>query len=227
MNETTFQIALDAQIQDKHLLTHEFYQAWNRGELSMECLKEYAKEYYQHVKAFPTYLSALHSHTDNAHTRRELLQNLIEEEAGKPNHPDLWRTFAQSLGCTDAEIDSYTPNAAMQKLIDDFKHVCLKGTVSEGLAALYSYESQIPAVSESKIKGLKAHYGLTDPKAWSYFSVHIAADEEHAAVERQLLANHFSKEGAEATLAASKATLNNLWDFLTSLCHKHNVCCTA
>ena len=39
-------------------------------------------------------------------------------------------------------------------MIGTFRSVCSECTTAEGLAALYAYESQIPAVSESKIKGL-------------------------------------------------------------------------
>ena len=92
---------IDSLIQAKNLLNHPFYQAWTRGELSQECLIEYAKEYYHHVKAFPRYISAIHSRTEEASTRKHLLNNLIEEEAGSANHPDLWKSVAQSLGASE------------------------------------------------------------------------------------------------------------------------------
>jgi Pyrroloquinoline quinone (Coenzyme PQQ) biosynthesis protein C len=34
--------AIDRQIAAKHLLTHPFYQAWTRGDLSREALQDYA-----------------------------------------------------------------------------------------------------------------------------------------------------------------------------------------
>ncbi|HTV07041.1 MAG TPA: hypothetical protein VME86_16855, partial [Acidobacteriaceae bacterium] len=48
---------IDARVARQHLLQHPFYQAWSRGELSMDALRDYATQYYQHVAAFPTYLS--------------------------------------------------------------------------------------------------------------------------------------------------------------------------
>ena len=45
-----------------HLLKHPFYQIyWNEGKLNREIIKDYAEQYYQHVKAFPRYISATHS----------------------------------------------------------------------------------------------------------------------------------------------------------------------
>ena len=96
---------LDQQIAARHLLTHPFYLAWTRGELHKATLADYACQYYRHVVAFPTYLSAVHARCDDQATRRQLLANLIDEEAGDPNHPQLWRNFAATLGVTSEELD--------------------------------------------------------------------------------------------------------------------------
>ena len=80
---------IDAQVARQSLLLHPFYQCWTRGELPAEALRDYAAQYYHHVAAFPTYLSALHSHTSDQTVRRHILTNLIDEEAGSPNHPEL------------------------------------------------------------------------------------------------------------------------------------------
>lgn len=214
---------LDGQIQAKHLLNHPFYLAWSKGELSNECLKEYALEYYHHVKAFPSYLSALHSRTEDAASRRHLLNNLIDEEAGTPNHPELWSSFALSLGASQEEIDRHRPNEQIQELIHAFRQICQNGNVAQGLAALYAYESQIPEICRSKIKGLKEHYGMRDPEQWKYFTVHIGADEEHSRVERDLLRKHLT-ETSGAHQAAEKI-LEKLWDFLSGLCHRYEIAC--
>lgn len=218
---------LDQKIQKKHLLLNPFYIAWSEGRLSKECLKEYAKEYYFHVKAFPTYLSALHAHTEDSTTRRELLQNLIEEEAGSPNHPDLFKDFAMSLGVTEEELDNFEPSDAIKKLIHSFRTICTKGSISDGIACLYAYESQIPAICISKIDGLKKYYGLTNPNAWKYFSIHIQADIEHANVERALLTKHIALDDANKTLEAVESVLDCLNGFLTHMCHRYNIACAA
>jgi pyrroloquinoline-quinone synthase len=216
---------LDQQIQSKHLLTHPFYQAWTKGELSIDCLKEYANQYYHHVKAFPTYISAIHARTEDSNTRKILLQNLIEEEAGTPNHPELWRTFVKSLGVTEEEIENHVPNRDMTHLIGTFRDICGNEGVAEGVAALYSYESQIPAICISKIDGLKKHYQMKNPESWEYFRVHIAADEVHAAEERELLDNHLNVNNSSKVKKSSNRVLNALWDFLSGLCDKYEIAC--
>ncbi|MDQ6654922.1 MAG: CADD family putative folate metabolism protein, partial [Verrucomicrobiota bacterium] len=193
---------IDEQIAAKHLLTHPFYLAWTRGELSKEALTDYAGQYYQHVAAFPTYLSAVHAKCDDQPTRRQVLQNLIDEEAGSPNHPELWLQFAESLGTTTNAVRSAAKQPETAMLIDTFRSVCGNGQTAEGLAALYAYESQIPAVSETKIDGLKKHYGMNDPKSYEYFSVHVEADREHAAAEREMLQEHVNDSNAVAVKAS-------------------------
>jgi len=221
----SFLTHLDQQISDLHLLKHPFYLAWSKGELSLEVLQEYAKEYYHHVKAFPTYLSALHAHTECAETRKLLLQNLIEEEAGAPNHPELWRAFAKGLGVTDRELDAHLPCQEIVSLISTFRSITKNESVAAGIAALYAYESQIPEICHSKIDGLKRHYGMTKPEDFRYFSVHIGADEEHARVERELLQKHVTAENQATTLQAADQVLQKLWNFLSGLCERHQIAC--
>lgn len=86
--ENTWINEIDAQVARRHLLTHPFYQSWTRGDLDRDALRDYARQYYHHVAAFPTYLSALHSHTEPCAVRRHILANLIDEEAGCPNTPN-------------------------------------------------------------------------------------------------------------------------------------------
>lgn len=226
MSKNDFLTELDQLIESKHLLHHVFYLAWSKGELSPECLKEYAKEYYHHVQAFPTYISALHAHTECPDTRQVLLKNLIEEEAGSPNHPDLWKQFALALGVTEQELDSHAPNREITALINEFRTTCKEASVAEGIAALYAYESQIPAICHSKIDGLKKHYHMHDPKGWRYFSVHIGADEIHAAEEKALLQKHVMDNNKDAVYAAANRVLDGLWDFLSDLCRRYEIACT-
>lgn len=206
---------LERLIQQKHMLTHPFYQAWTCGMLSKTTLQDYAKEYYHHVKAFPTYLSTLHSHCEDISVRKMILDNLIDEEAGNPNHPDLWRTFALSLGVTNQELDNHKPKAATEALIKTFRESCMT-SLAAGMTALYCYESQIPAICQTKIDGLKKWYGMTNPEGYHYFTVHETADVEHSKAEKQALGN-LVKPGEEVNvLKEAEKILDSLSNFLSS-----------
>ena len=216
---------IDRQIAAKHLLTHPFYLAWTRGELSRAELADYARQYYHHVAAFPTYLSAVHAGCDDQATRRQLLDNLIDEEAGSPNHPELWLQFAECLGVSKADAQSTEKWDETRNLIATFRSVCAEGKTAEGLAALYAYESQIPAVSESKIKGLIENYSVTEPRDYEYFTVHVEADREHAAAERAMLDQHVQDENAPSVTKAVDRILDALWEMLSGVCRRHAIAC--
>src|SRR5438477_4963870 len=140
---------IDNDIAAKHLLKHPFYLAWTRGELSKQALADYARQYYYHVSAFPTYLSAVHAKCDDQATRKQLLNNLIDEEAGSPNHPELWLQFAKSLGVSASDVRNSEMWPETKNLIETFRSICREESTAKSLAALYAYESQIPAVCES------------------------------------------------------------------------------
>ena len=215
----------DNDIAEKHLLKHPFYLAWARGELSKEALIDYAKQYYHHVAAFPTYLSALHAKCDDQPTRPQIRQNLIDEEAGLPNHPELWRQFANALNVDDVDLAKTEQQPETKNLIGTFRSVCGNGSIAEGLAALYAYESQIPAICESKIDGLKKYYGFNDPKGYEYFSVHIEADKEHSAAEREMLITRIDNRNAAKVLASVNRVLDALWEMLSGVCRRHAIAC--
>ncbi len=216
---------IDNDIAEKYLLKHPFYLAWTRGELSKEALTDYAKQYYHHVAAFPTYLSAVHAKCDDQPTRRQILSNLIDEEAGSPNHPELWKQFAAGLGVDDVDLNKTEKQPETKNLIDTFRSVCGERSTAEGLAALYAYESQIPAICESKIDGLKKHYGFTDSKHYEYFSVHIEADREHAAAERKMLSSCIDNQNIDNVRASVRRVLDALWEMLSGVCQSHAIAC--
>ena len=216
---------IDNDIAEKHLLKHPFYLAWTRGELSKEALTDYARQYYHHVAAFLTYLSAVHAKCDNQPTRKQILSNLIDEEAGSPNHPELWKRFAEGLGVEDVDLAKTEKQPETKDLIGTFRSVCGNKSTAEGLAALYAYESQIPAICESKIDGLKKHYGFIDPKHYEYFSVHIEADREHSAAERKMLSDYVDDHNIDNVRASVRRVLDTLWEMLSGVCRRHAIAC--
>jgi len=216
---------IDNDIAAKHLLKHPFYLAWARGELSKRALADYARQYYHHVAAFPTYLSSVHANCDDQYTRKQLLNNLIDEEAGSPNHPELWLRFAQGLGLSQADVQCSEKWTETKNLIDTFRAVCRDRSTVEALAALYAYESQIPAICESKIDGLKKHYGFRNPEHYEYFSVHVEADREHSAAEREMLGAHMGERNFQSVKASVNRVLDALWEMLSGVCRRHAIAC--
>lgn len=210
---------LKAVVDQQHLLKHPFYIAWTEGKLTRTHLKHYAIQYFQNVKAFPTYLSAVHFNTIDVEgaigVRQEILENLIEEERGDNNHPALWQRFATSLGATEAELSETAPLATTTNLVGTFRRLCLNSPFYAGLAALYAYESQIPQIAGVKVDGLKQFYGMTNAEDYKFFTVHEKADVWHTETELKLIEQYVDTPEKEAeVLAVAEQAATALWQFL-------------
>lgn len=206
---------LNLELDTLHLLKHPFYASWNAGTLTRETLQTYAKEYYHHVAAFPRYVSSIHSSCDDIKTRQVLLGNLIEEEQGDENHPELWRRFAEGLGVKQAELDNRADLKETNELVDGYYDL-VKSDFATGLGALYAYERQTPEVSKSKIDGLKKHYNLTDDRSLQFFNVHIKADEWHSE-ECANLIEALDEDGKQKAKEGAIAGAKLLWNFLSGM----------
>jgi pyrroloquinoline-quinone synthase len=209
--------ALDRMVEERSLLKHPFYLEWTRGTLERERLRNYAIQYYRHVEAFPRYLSAIHSRCADIVTRQALLENLIEEERGDRNHPELWLRFAEGLGVSRDRVLNAAPLAA-SSLVDTFAYLTRDRPIEAGLAALYVYESQIPAIAKAKIDGLARFYGIADERSLSFFKVHEEADVWHAQTGARLIEDYAARNGsADAVLDAGRKALDALWGMLDAV----------
>jgi len=211
--------ALDGRLDRYDLLQHPFYQAWSKGELTREDLREYAAEYWHHVSAFPAYLSALHSRLPDGKLRRIVLGNLAEEEGlydGLP-HSDLWMDFARGMGAEEDSVRAREIGPQMRALLEQFREA-MQGPPATALTALYAYESRVPAIAKTKDEGLEKHYGADDATR-RYFTVHRLADVHHARVWRNALAAELAAhpEQTDAALAAGEDAARTLWATLDGI----------
>jgi len=216
-----FSKELKKKLDKYHLLNHPFYKSWNDGKLTREIIKDYAEQYYQHVKAFPRYISATHSICEDIDKRKILLENLQDEENRDQDHPKLWRDFAVAIGSVGEKIESVKKEKFTTELIENFFKNG-RASYAEGLASLYTYERQIPEIAETKIRGLKNHYGVTSEKGLKFFEVHKAADVYHREACEKLL-DGLSKEEQDKAEKSALSTAKYLWNFLTGMSVKHNI----
>jgi pyrroloquinoline-quinone synthase len=193
---------IHARIAGRRLLDHPFYRAWSKGELTTEVLRKYAEQYYHWVHAFPTWLSAAHANASDLETRQAILENLIDEERGPENHPELWLRFCDALGLERTAVTTSELLPETKAAIDSMHRVARQGSTAAAIAALYAYESQQPEVMTTKRQGLRDLYGVTT--GHDYFEVHEAVDLEHSAGERAILARLGA--GAEPEIDAAVQT---------------------
>lgn len=220
---------LSEKLDELNLLKHPFYQAWNDGTLPIETLKKYAMEYYHHVAAFPHYVNKIMELCQDDDGKEVLKGNLLDElglksddgvvlsdksKWGEENHPELWLRFAEGISATRDIKDQ--PELESTKALVDGYYQLVKGDYATGLGALYSYERQTPAVSKSKIDGLKCNYGVCDSETLKFFTVHQGTDEWHTEELEGLIVklNHEEKKRFESgAIAGAKL----LWGFLDGM----------
>lgn len=203
------------------LLQHPFYRAWTAGELTREDLAAYASEYWHHVSAFPTYLSALHSRLPDGELRREVLRNLADEEgieaANTPPHSELWMNFANGMGATREQVAAHPTQPEMHRLIATFRDL-MTDSAPAALAALYAYESRVPRIAAEKAAGLLHLYGA-DAATARYFTLHQTADVHHAQVWRDLIDQQLAANPSaeDAALHAAERAAQALWAALDGI----------
>ena len=120
---TSTSTLIDSKVEAQAMLKHPFYQAWTEGRLSLDTLRDYARQYFHHVEAFPRAVSAVHSACPDRHGRLMLAENLAEEEgveAGKQDHATLWMMFACGLGEDESAVRAQQLNPETQGLIDRY-----------------------------------------------------------------------------------------------------------
>ena len=216
-----FSQELNKKLDQYHLLNHPFYKSWNEGKLTREIIKDYAEQYYQHVKAFPRYISATHSICEDIEKRKILLENLQDEENPNADHPKLWKNFALAMGADKDKIEDVKREWFTNDMIENFFHQARK-SYAEGLASLYTYERQIPEIAETKIRGLKNFYGVSSKEGLEFFEAHKAADVIHRKECEKLLDALTEEEKVKAE-KASMLTARYLWNFLSGMSTKHKI----
>jgi pyrroloquinoline-quinone synthase len=212
---------LASVVAKRHLLNHPFYQAWTEGRLDREILKRYAGQYFAQVSAFPRFVSAVHSRCPEIDARKALLRNLVDEEIHGTDHPELWMQFAEGLGADREAVKSEAQLPETSAMVEKFYELTSREW-TQGLCALYAYESQVPAVSKSKIDGLKEFYGVTDAKTLAFFKAHMVYDVEHTAEVAALIDQHADPETAEKAVAEAA---DALWGFLDGVAREAGIQC--
>jgi pyrroloquinoline-quinone synthase len=187
-----------------NVLEHPFYQRWSEGRLTREELAVYAGEYRHAVVALADAAAGA-----AAQAGPGLQDELHEHAAEERSHVALWDAFA-------AEIGGDAGRAPAPETAD-----CARAWGGEpgrellpSLVALYAIESGQPAISQTKLEGLREHYGFEDGPGTAYFSLHAELDHEHAAAERELIEPRLAGADVEALLAEAERVLEANWHLL-------------
>ena len=171
---------IDEMIEERSLLKHPFYQMWSDGKLTQESLAGYSKEYFQLVKAVPSFMTPIIEKSPGS-----VVSELVDNQQEESDHIKPWISFAGELGISEEELTSYAGTAKTQKAVSDLNQ--LMDTFDGGACAMYAFEKEIPKISQTKLDGLAEFYGMTSNESTEYFKLHTEADIRHAASWRNIL----------------------------------------
>ncbi|MDX6697681.1 MAG: pyrroloquinoline-quinone synthase [Solirubrobacteraceae bacterium] len=187
-----------------NVLEHPFYERWSEGALSREDLGRYAGQYRHVVVALADAAASAARHAEPA--QRRALEAHAAEEA---SHVALWDDFARAVDGDPASSAEPETTACAEAWAGDGERELLPS-----LVALYAIESGQPAISETKLAGLREHYAVDDPSATAYFELHAELDHAHAAAERALIEPRLAEADAGALLAEAESVLRANWRLL-------------
>jgi pyrroloquinoline quinone (PQQ) biosynthesis protein C len=120
----------------------------------------------------PTYWECVINGLDVEDPRAE---TIIEEEH---QHAELWEQWRVDL----PEASDPPELTALFDALDGM-------SPSELMGALHAYETQQPAVAETKKKGLVEHYGFSADELL-FFDEHIEGEDEHISFGTEIRENH-------------------------------------
>lgn len=193
-----FKQSLDGKISKYNLLDHPFYQAWSVGELPVESLRCYAREYGAFITTIPTGWETI-GETENANEETE--------------HIGMWEDFADGLNTSisNAEIPQ------VESLLDTAGKLFSQPIAA--LGALYAFEAQQPETAKSKLAGLKEFYQLPETVE-PYFITHSHNEYEADMLLEKI--NQLTPDSQEIVLDACEQMSSALWNALTGI---HNAEC--
>lgn len=185
---------LDSKISKYNLLNHPFYQAWSAGELPVESLQCYAREYGVFITTLPKGWETLND------------SETVEEET---EHIEMWEDFADGLNTQIS--DAQTPEV---KVLLETADKLFSDSSETALGALYAFEAQQPETAKSKLAGLKEFYQLPQ-KVEPYFETH--SHNEHEAEKLLERIDALSATSQETVVKACEQMSSALWDALTGI----------
>ena len=201
---------IDQMIEERSLLKHPFYQMWSDGKLTQESLAGYSKEYFQLVKAVPTFMVPIIEKSPDY-----VVDELVENQQEESDHIKPWIAFAGSLGISEDELVSYSGTAKTRQAVSDLNS--LMDTFDGGACAMYAFEKEIPKISQTKLDGLAEFYGVESNEATQYFKLHTEADIRHAASWRNVVEASSMGSNSLIEIADKSISAQNL---LLDSCHE-------
>ena len=196
--------SLDPLIASKSLLKHPFYQRWSKGELTLDELRTYAKEYFHLVERIPGIVASVRDRAEDRGLCAKIDENVREEQ----EHVELWKRFASSLGVSSEDLMLHEPSQTVQNAVQSLEALAQQ-SLEAGMVAMYALECELPKIAKTKKEGLCDYYGLNSEDAHVYFDEHLK-EEKHLEVWRSQPLPDGAQKVAELSLIAQNKVLDGV-----------------
>lgn len=207
---------LNQRIEERSILKHPFYQAWEQGKLTIEDLQRYAPQYRYVETEIARTFQALGRHFPDERQFAEIYRQECE-------HVLYWMHFCERLGLERLKVRG-TPALASTRALVGLLSEMYK-LPSSALVSAYVIESQNPGVAQTKHQGMIKHFGFdpdapADAEALAFFREHMEKDPHHAALLGEWIETSGVDENEE--LATADQVLEKVWEFLDGVSQTKN-----
>ena len=167
----------------RNLSEHPLIEKLNNKELTLGQIEGLMGQVYRQTSEVVRWLGAVYAKCDDMQIRRELFNNLLEEELGgfsnTEAHFHLAAKVAVAAGADRAQLDSVTLEPGTKAIIDYGDELCYRDpSWLKPFGAFFGFEYQSPKAYGMIAEALQKSYGMSDDEVL-FFSVHVTADEDH------------------------------------------------
>ena len=204
-------------------LTHPFLERFGDGEADAEGVREFAIQYYRHVRVSRLYLAAVISNCRDDEKLQLALAEILMDEYGHLNpadtHPALYRRFLHALDTSEEEWEEPPTLPEIESYISVHYELCRNPDFRLGLGALGpASEWPVPPIYVRLTEGLKKSAEVTEDDL-EIFTSHVTMDVTHARIMMEAIAPYAEdeegqrrvREGALRSLDARSIMLDGLY----------------
>ena len=223
MDSDRFLESLKREVIGHAALTHPFLERFGDGEADAEGVREFAIQYYRHVRVSRLYLAALISNCRDDEKLQLALAEILMDEYGHLNpeetHPALYRRFLRALDVDEKEWEAPPTLPEIEAYISVHYELCRNPDFRLGLGALGpASEWPVPPIYVRLSEGLKKSADLADDDL-EIFTSHVTMDVTHARIMMESIAPYAEeeegqrkvREGARRSLDARSVMLDGLY----------------
>lgn len=213
MTQDAFWSELREEIQSQSVSQHPLYRDLVDGSLARNTIAELCAQLKFTVLDGISSLSLIVPQVPR-HIKKELAENLYGELCGTPAEPSHWELALRAgaaAGYSEDDIDARSMLPETKVYPDTVSAYAIRGGWLEALSFVsLGIEDMFTEFCDGVTKGLKEHYGYSDDEAF-YFSVHVGADEAHAATGWDAARSHATTDERMQSVRRASLEGRNMW----------------